>query len=154
MNLRSLGVYRILILSHHMSTDCPILVWMLSLNREYTEEEYDACFDLVKECVHYATFQHNPPDPDSFRESTSHRHDPLLNNCPSLGQLMTHMLPLLMMRHRRIPRAKWRDCMTSNGKHWIEQVRNHYCYRVMHLFNKQRLGRLLTICHQRNSYIR
>jgi len=57
-----------------MSTDCPILVWMLSLNH-----------------------------PDSFR------------------QLMTNMLPLLMMRHRRIPRAKWIDCVTPNGKHWIEQ---------------------------------
>lgn len=28
-----------------------------------------------------------------------------------------------MMRHRRISRAKWRDCVTSTGKHWIEQVR-------------------------------
>jgi len=35
---------------------------------------------------------------------------------------MTQMLPLLMMRHRRIPRAKWKDCVTINGKHWIEQV--------------------------------
>jgi len=32
------------------------------------------------------------------------------------------MLPLLMMRHRRIPRSKWRDCETTSGKHWIEQV--------------------------------
>lgn len=86
-----------------MSTDCPILVWMLSLNREYTKEEYDACFNLVRQCVHHVTFAYNPPDADSFR------------------QIMTHMLPLLMMRHRRIPRAKWRDCMTPNGKHWIEQ---------------------------------
>ena len=27
------------------------------------------------------------------------------------------------MRHRRIPRARWRDHSTPNGKHWIEQVR-------------------------------
>jgi hypothetical protein len=52
-----------------MATDCPILVWMLSLNREYTEEEYDACYNLVKECVHYITFPHNPPDPNSFSRS-------------------------------------------------------------------------------------
>lgn len=39
------------------------------------------------------------------------------------GQIISQMLPLLMMRHRRISRAKWKDCETSNGKHWIEQVR-------------------------------
>jgi 4'-phosphopantetheinyl transferase len=55
-----------------MSTDCPILVWMLSLNREYSEEEYNACFNLVKECVQHVSFQHNPPDPDSFRECLMH----------------------------------------------------------------------------------
>lgn len=38
------------------------------------------------------------------------------------GSLLLAMLPLLMMRHRRIPRSKWRDCETTNGKHWIEQV--------------------------------
>ena len=31
-------------------------------------------------------------------------------------------MPLLMMRHRRIPRARWRDHSTHNGKHWIEQA--------------------------------
>lgn len=72
-----------------MSMDCPILVWMLSLNREYTKEvrvgkvsfptitvqlimnkrkEYDECYNLVRECVHHVRFQYNPPDPDSFRE--------------------------------------------------------------------------------------
>jgi len=84
--------------------DCPILVWMLSLNREYSAEEYDACYNLVKECVTHVNVPYNPPDADSFR------------------QLMTSMLPLLMMRHRRIPRAKWKDCVTPNGKHWIEQA--------------------------------
>ncbi|CAL1698465.1 unnamed protein product [Somion occarium] len=33
-----------------------------------------------------------------------------------------YLMPLLMMRHRRIPRAKWRDNMLPNGKHWIEQA--------------------------------
>ncbi|KAJ7711238.1 hypothetical protein B0H14DRAFT_3119297 [Mycena olivaceomarginata] len=47
---------------------------------------------------------------------------------------MTHMLPLLMMRHRRIPHAKWRDCITSNGKHWIEQAhaRRHASQKFLH----------------------
>jgi len=87
-----------------MSTDCPILVWMLSLNREYTREEYNACHKVVDDCVEHVKIPYDPPNPDSFR------------------QVMTHMLPLLMMRHRRIPRAKWRDCITPNGKHWIEQT--------------------------------
>ncbi|KAJ6529025.1 hypothetical protein DFH09DRAFT_156247 [Mycena vulgaris] len=87
-----------------MSTDCPILVWMLSLNREYTREEYNACHKVVDDCVQHIKIPYDPPNADSFR------------------QVMTHMLPLLMMRHRRIPRAKWRDCITANGKHWIEQT--------------------------------
>lgn len=85
-------------------TDCPILVWNLSLNREYTKAEYDACYKVVKDCVPHLNLPYNPQDPDSFR------------------QAILHMLPLLMMRHRRIPRAKWRDCQTQNGKHWIEQL--------------------------------
>jgi len=39
-----------------------------------------------------------------------------------LGQLMTLLLPVLMMRHRRVPRAKWADHVTANGKHWIEHA--------------------------------
>jgi len=39
------------------------------------------------------------------------------------GQLFAHMLPLLMMRHRRISRRRWHDHQTPTGKHWIEQVR-------------------------------
>ncbi|KAF8651042.1 hypothetical protein AX16_004905 [Volvariella volvacea WC 439] len=85
--------------------DCPILVWMLALNREYTKDEYDACYRLVKECVPHAShINYKYDDANSFRE------------------LITYMLPLLMMRHRRIPRAKWRDQVTSNGKRWIEQT--------------------------------
>ncbi|KAJ7614899.1 hypothetical protein FB45DRAFT_936357 [Roridomyces roridus] len=87
-----------------MATDCPILVWMLSLNREYSLEEYSECHKVVAECVPHANIPFDPPNADSFR------------------QVMTHLLPLLMMRHRRIPRAKWRDCVTQNGKHWIEQT--------------------------------
>lgn len=37
--------------------------------------------------------------------------------------VVSQMMPLLMMRHRRVPRAMWRDRTTNLGKHWIEQVR-------------------------------
>jgi len=88
----------------YSAPDCPILVWMLSLNREYTKEEYDACFDVVKECIKHVQLQYEPRDANSFR------------------RLMTLMLPLLMMRHRRIPRAKWLDNENDNGKHWIQHA--------------------------------
>ncbi|KAJ7877371.1 hypothetical protein B0H14DRAFT_3106454 [Mycena olivaceomarginata] len=84
-----------------MSTDCPILVWMLSLNREYTKEEYDVCHKVVDDCVQHI-IPYDPPNADTFS------HDP--------------HAPAVHMRHRRIPRAKWRDCITPNGKHWIEQT--------------------------------
>jgi len=29
-------------------------------------------------------------------------------------------MPLVMMRHRRVSRHRWRDQITDNGKHWIE----------------------------------
>ncbi|KAJ7271197.1 hypothetical protein C8J57DRAFT_1180259 [Mycena rebaudengoi] len=89
-----------------MSTDCPILIWMISLNREYTREEYNACHKVVDDCAQYIKIPHDARNVDSFR------------------RVMTNMLPLLMMRHRRIPRAKWRDCITPNGKHWIEQTQD------------------------------
>ncbi|KAG6907583.1 hypothetical protein DXG01_008340 [Tephrocybe rancida] len=43
---------------------------------------------------------------------------------PHTGLMMTLMLPLLMMRHRRIPRSKWKDECTTNGKRWIEQAQD------------------------------
>ncbi|TFK19642.1 hypothetical protein FA15DRAFT_674232 [Coprinopsis marcescibilis] len=84
-------------------SECPILVWMLSLNREYTLAEYEACYKLVEECIKHTQFPYRPRDVDSFRK------------------IITAMLPLLMMRHRRIPRAKWKDHANFQGKHWIEQ---------------------------------
>ena len=63
--------------------DCPILVWMISLNRNYSQEvsitltpessiltldqEYDECYTLVKDCVTNVNIEYNPTDPDSFR---------------------------------------------------------------------------------------
>ncbi|KAK6977937.1 hypothetical protein R3P38DRAFT_2580408 [Favolaschia claudopus] len=82
-------------------TDCPILVWMLAMNREYSQKEYDACYSVVKTCVEHATIAYEPANPETFR------------------QLMANLLPLLMMRHRRVPRSKWLDKGMQNGKHWI-----------------------------------
>ncbi|KAI0920730.1 hypothetical protein AcV5_010403 [Taiwanofungus camphoratus] len=68
-----------------------------------TTEEYDKCYQTVQACVAHAQVRYAPTIPDTAR------------------QIIAHMLPLLMMRHRRIPRSKWRDQTSSNGKHWIEQ---------------------------------
>ncbi|KAH9986196.1 hypothetical protein BJV74DRAFT_542271 [Russula compacta] len=86
----------------------PILVWMLYLNREVTTEEYEKCFELVHSTVPHA--KNIPSNPTSGE---------------SLRQIIAQMMPLLMMRHRRIPRARWRDHSTHNGKHWIEQMLDH-----------------------------
>ncbi|KAJ7161177.1 hypothetical protein C8R46DRAFT_1164685 [Mycena filopes] len=79
----------------------PILIWMLSLNRDYTEKEYDVCHKIVKECVPHIKIPHNPKDTDSFRK------------------LVSHMLPLAMMRIEKKHRRHWRDSITETGKHWI-----------------------------------
>jgi len=86
----------------------PILVWMLYLNREVTTEEYEKCYELVHNTVPHA--KNIPSNPTSGE---------------SLRQIIAQMMPLLMMRHRRIPRARWRDHSTHNGKHWIEQMLDH-----------------------------
>jgi len=83
--------------------DCPILVWMLFLNREMTTEEYDKCYQTMQTCVPHAQVQYAPDNQETMR------------------QIIAHLLPLLMMRHRRIPRSKWRDQVSANGKHYIEQ---------------------------------
>ncbi|KAJ6492835.1 hypothetical protein C8R47DRAFT_1214128 [Mycena vitilis] len=91
--------------------DCPILVWMLVLNREYTAEAtsqqaYGAFHAIVNKCVENANIPCDPPNAESFR------------------QVMKYTLPLLMMRHRKTQRAMWRDCITPDNRHWIEQVSN------------------------------
>jgi len=83
--------------------DCPILVWMLSYNREMTDQEYDKCFNTMKDCVPHAHVERAPQSQEAC------------------SKMVSYMLPLLMMRHRRIPRSKWRDNCTSHGKRWIEQ---------------------------------
>lgn len=49
--------------------DCPLLVWMLTLNRNPTPAEYDASYDIVKQCVTWKEFEYLPTSADSFRES-------------------------------------------------------------------------------------
>jgi len=73
------------------------------MNREMTTEEYETCYRVLQQCVPHARVQYVPTSKDNNR------------------QVVAHMLPLLMMRHRRIPRSKWRDQTTPTGKHWIEQ---------------------------------
>ncbi|KAI0630829.1 hypothetical protein C8Q77DRAFT_1219662 [Trametes polyzona] len=85
--------------------DCPILVWMLFTNREMTNDEYARCHAVLRQCVPHAPVRNSPTEPETMR------------------QLVAFLLPLLMMRHRRVPRTRWRDNMTTSGKHWIEQAR-------------------------------
>ncbi|KAH9834502.1 uncharacterized protein C8Q71DRAFT_711020 [Rhodofomes roseus] len=84
--------------------DCPLLVWMLFLNREMTVEEYDQCHHTTRVCVPHANVPYAREQLDTSR------------------QIIAHMLPLLMMRHRRVPRSRWKDMVSENGKHYIEQV--------------------------------
>lgn len=65
--------------------DCPLLVWMLSINRDvltevrpillldktsasFSPQEYDKCFHLVQDCVPHARLSYQPTSIDSFRE--------------------------------------------------------------------------------------
>jgi hypothetical protein len=106
-----------------MSTDS-ILVWMLSLNREYSREEYDQAYQLCKLCFPNERFKYEYANADSFRVLF---YPAYFNESVHLtilpGSLMTQLLPVLMMRHRRVPRAKWKDHQTPAGKHWIDVVR-------------------------------
>lgn len=75
-------------------------------------------------CVpHARTLPHAPENAENIRECLiittmcgngldGHRAD----------MVISFMLPLLMMRHRRIPRTKYHDYQTHLGKHWIDQV--------------------------------
>ena len=39
-----------------------------------------------------------------------------------IGEILCHIIPLLMMRQQRVPRAKWKMHQTERGKRWIERV--------------------------------
>ena len=41
-----------------------------------------------------------------------------------IGEILAQILPLLMMRQQRIPRAHWQHFQTDRGKRWIERVRD------------------------------
>ncbi|KAK0202582.1 hypothetical protein DFS33DRAFT_1341416 [Desarmillaria ectypa] len=98
------------------------LVGLRSLIRSF-QQEYEACYTFLKDYTdHVELGPYNPEDADSFRKSPTLQDKlyPELSFHP--GHLITQLLPVLMMRHRRIPRSKWRDQVTQNGKHWIEQL--------------------------------
>lgn len=71
--------------SDQRNMDCPLLVWMLSLNRDTTQEvrlvivlgniplnldfkEYDQCYNLVRECAPHTNLPYQPTSVDSFSE--------------------------------------------------------------------------------------
>ncbi|KZT00618.1 uncharacterized protein LAESUDRAFT_732117 [Laetiporus sulphureus 93-53] len=108
--------------------ECPLLVWMLFLNREMTSEEYERCYQTVQTCVPHSRVPSAPTNPETMR------------------QVVAHMLPLLMMRHRRIPRAKWRDQISPNGKHYIEQDVDS----AMHPANRLRAMIGYHLCYDNN----
>ena len=39
-----------------------------------------------------------------------------------IGEVVSHIMPLLMMRQQRVPRNKWTSFATDRGKKWIEKV--------------------------------
>ncbi|KAG6374152.1 hypothetical protein JVT61DRAFT_4800 [Boletus reticuloceps] len=51
--------------------ECPILVWMLSLNRDVTTEEYDKCYNLVRECSPHARIAYDCTSIESFHHLTN-----------------------------------------------------------------------------------
>lgn len=65
----------------------------------------------------------SPATPIPFVRRHLCTHETRSHRLVSVGTLMTQLLPVLMMRHRRVPRAKWQDHVTPTGKHWIEHVR-------------------------------
>ena len=95
-----------------------------SLLPTFSVQEYDKCYNLIRECSPHARITYECTSIESFRESICPLVHviPLLTQLRTPGQIISQMLPLLMMRHRRISRTKWKDCETPNGKHWIEQV--------------------------------
>lgn len=126
----------------------PILIWMLSLNREYTEEvccyldrrrhQLTRCRNMMlasifsKNSLLTSSYLLEPQKTliHSVRTSSPIAASYLI---APLGFCITQLLPVLMMRHRRIPRSKWRDCVSIQGKHWIEQVSvPHGCRPVTH----------------------
>ncbi|KAI0077014.1 hypothetical protein K474DRAFT_1174996 [Panus rudis PR-1116 ss-1] len=104
--------------------ECPILVWMMVYNRPFKPEEYEKVYQTVQICVPHAQILYEPGSKEMAVKS------------------MAYLMPLLMMRHRRIPRSKWRDSALPNGKRWIEQAwdRRVDPMRRMHSFIGYHIG--------------
>ncbi|KAF7321173.1 hypothetical protein HMN09_00205500 [Mycena chlorophos] len=74
---RPRGRHRRLKLRSPAMAECPLLVWMLSMNREYTADEYESCYKIVAECVPHVTIERDPPNADSFHSLLCRSgHDP------------------------------------------------------------------------------
>jgi len=83
--------------------DCPILVWVICVNREVTRDEYEDVYRVAREAMPQWNLKHQ-------------------FNAESLRHSIAALLPVLMMRHRRVPRNTWKDMRTHMGKHYIEKV--------------------------------
>jgi 4'-phosphopantetheinyl transferase len=110
------------------------------------QQEYDVIYRLQQVAFPNDKQEYKMSNADSFRE---HSFSSGLLNCfhtVVAGSLMTQLLPLLMMRHRRVPRAKWIDHITPNGKHWIE----HVCLFSSLLYQPSGCSNLKTMLGARN----
>ena len=95
--------------------------WIINLNLWswqcfffFLVQEYETAFQLIRLCFPNERIEHDPTNPDWFRLSLR----TIYLTFFWLGQLMTSLLPVLMMRHRRVPRLKRVDHITPTGKHW------------------------------------
>ncbi|KAI5121477.1 hypothetical protein M0805_003933 [Coniferiporia weirii] len=88
--------------------ETPVLCWCCTINPSITDEEYMACYNAILEAW-----------PDS---AFAQRLKDLPRNYDTLREMLTHLIPLLMMRQQRIPRSKWILHQTERGKKWIEKT--------------------------------
>ncbi|TCD66248.1 hypothetical protein EIP91_001611 [Steccherinum ochraceum] len=51
--------------------ECPILVWMLTFNRELTSEEYDQCYQTMRACIPHSNVQYSPGSKESCSNHTN-----------------------------------------------------------------------------------
>ncbi|PAV15664.1 hypothetical protein PNOK_0852200 [Pyrrhoderma noxium] len=88
--------------------DTPVLCWCCTINPNILDEEYNACYNAVMEAW--------PGNPFTERLKEMPR------NYDTLREMITYLIPLLMMRQQRIPRTKWKLHQTDRGKKWIEKT--------------------------------
>ncbi|TDL18281.1 hypothetical protein BD410DRAFT_753434 [Rickenella mellea] len=88
--------------------DSRIYCWALTINRVPTDEEFWSCARVIEEV---------------FPES--HLAAMIRSGAPRSGGLVREvfcqLMPILMMKQQGIPRSKWRQYQTENGKRWIDR---------------------------------